>query len=313
MHNIMSQIEGLQCNATKYLGNIVSLNGGVRDTVEDRRSKGWGKVATIQGILEQVDMCAHRVEVGLLLRKAILVNSLLFTAETWSGVREEDLVRLEQVDLALMKSLVSGHSKCPREFAYLETGSLKLRHILTKNRMMYHHHLLQTNETETIRKMYEKQKEYKTNGDWFQLLLKDFEFIGETMDKHFIKSMTKSAYRTRIKKLVSAAAFKYFLNEKSKHSKLDNVNYTRFKIQPYLVHKNFNNEEKNLLYSLKSRCYPAKINFKKMFQHNLKCRFGCNIDEDQQHSLTSCIPVVSKFTRKHIFLDSIFEIISKQK
>ena len=115
------------------------------------------KVATINGILEHVDMGSHRV-------KAILVNSLLFTAETWSGVREADLVRLEQVDQALMNSLVSGHSKCPREFAYLETGTLKLSHILTINRMMYHHHLIHTNQSETIRKIYEKQKIDKTNG-----------------------------------------------------------------------------------------------------------------------------------------------------
>ena len=92
------------------------MTGGVRDTLEDRRNKGWVKVATIKGILKQVEMGTHRVEVGLLLRKAILVNSLLYTAETWSGGREEDLARLEKVDLDLMNSLVSGHSKSPREF-----------------------------------------------------------------------------------------------------------------------------------------------------------------------------------------------------
>ena len=74
--------------SAKYLGNFVSSSGGVHDTVEDRRSKGWGKVAAIEGILSAVDLGDHRVEVGLLLRKAILVNSLLFTAETWSGGQE---------------------------------------------------------------------------------------------------------------------------------------------------------------------------------------------------------------------------------
>ena len=52
-------------------------------------------VATIKGILSEVDLGQNTVEVGLLLSKAILVNSLLFTAETWSGIREPDLVRLE--------------------------------------------------------------------------------------------------------------------------------------------------------------------------------------------------------------------------
>ena len=79
-------------------------------------------------------MAGIEVEVGLLLRRAILVSSLPFTAETWSGLTERDLVRMDQVDQALLDKLVKGHSKCGREFAYLETESLKLRHILSMNR-----------------------------------------------------------------------------------------------------------------------------------------------------------------------------------
>ena len=78
-------------DAVKYLGNFVTSHGRVPDTVEDRRNKGWGQGATIKGILSEVDMGDNTVEVGLLLRKAILVNSLLSTAETWSGFKESDL------------------------------------------------------------------------------------------------------------------------------------------------------------------------------------------------------------------------------
>ena len=97
--------------AVKYLGNIVTSQGGVTATIEDRRNKGWGKVATILGILQVVDMGSRRLEVGLLLRKAILVNSLLFTSETWSGVKEKELRRLEQVDQHLLRSFLFSHSK----------------------------------------------------------------------------------------------------------------------------------------------------------------------------------------------------------
>ena len=55
---------------------------------------GWGKVSLIQGILSEVDMGCQHVEVGLLLKKAILVSSLLFTTETWSGLKENQLKRL---------------------------------------------------------------------------------------------------------------------------------------------------------------------------------------------------------------------------
>ena len=76
---------------TKYLGNILSSKGGTCDTIEDRRKKGWGKISQILGILEEVDMGTNRVEAGLLLRQSILVNSLLYCAESWSGVTEKQL------------------------------------------------------------------------------------------------------------------------------------------------------------------------------------------------------------------------------
>ena len=180
-----------EVTSAKYLGNFVSSSGGVQATVEDRRSKGWGKVATIEGILSAVDLGDHRVEVGLLLRKAILVNSLLFTAETWSVVRKADILRLEQVDQALLCSLGSGHLRSPREYANLDFGTLRLGQILTQNRLMYHYNILIQDDNETIKKMYEKQKKNPTKGDWFQLLKEDFQFIEEDMDEEKIKTMSK--------------------------------------------------------------------------------------------------------------------------
>ena len=91
----------------KYIGNIITCKGGNRATIEDRRNKGWGKVSTIMGILGELEFGAHKITVGLLLTKAILTSSLLFSAE---------LYRLEQVDLSLLKSLVRGIKKRPLFF-----------------------------------------------------------------------------------------------------------------------------------------------------------------------------------------------------
>ena len=51
----------------KCFGNILLAAGGVRETIRYRRNKGWGKVAQILGILGEVPLGQHRIEVGLLL------------------------------------------------------------------------------------------------------------------------------------------------------------------------------------------------------------------------------------------------------
>ena len=192
----------------KYLGNVLKSAGGVRETISDRRNKGWGKVAQILGILGEVPLGQYRIEVGLLLRKAILTSALLYSAEAWSAVSEKEIKQLEQVDSALLKGLLESHSKTATSFYYLETGSLMLRHILRINRVMYLHHILGLEKDEIVRKIYEKQKEAPLKGDWFKLIQKDFEFMETDFDEEEISRTPRETYRKIINELIKIAAFK---------------------------------------------------------------------------------------------------------
>ena len=255
-------------------------------------------------------MGSRRLEVGLLLRRAILVNSLLFTAETWSGVKEAELRRLEQVDQHLLRSLLFSHSKGALEFLHLESGTLKLRHILTINRMMYHHHILNLDENETVKKIYNKQKEKTSKGDWYDLLLKDFKFIDKDLNEKEIKEMSKEDYKKTVKELVEKAAMKYFLEEKKSHSKLEEVFYDKLQLQPYLTDRRFSTEERKLLVLLRSRCFSAKTNFKKLWKENLECSLGCSSNEDQRHIFTQCIWLPPS---PETVYENIFKETNKQK
>ena len=181
---------------------------GISDTIEDRRSKGWGRISTIMGTLSELDMGVHKLEAGLMLREAVLVSGLLYSAEAWSGLTEKHLARLEVVDSALLVRLAGGHSRCASEFNHLETGTWKLRHHLSYLRLLYHHHILTRNKEETIRKIYTKQKEDPIKGDWYKLLQEDFKLININMDENKICETPKSIYKKEIKALINKAAFK---------------------------------------------------------------------------------------------------------
>ena len=300
-----------EADSVKYLGNIVTPTGGLSETIEDRRNKGWGKVATILGILDEVDMGSRRIEAGLLLRKSILVNSLLFTSETWSGIREASLQRLEQVDQALLRSLLAAHSKTSVEFLYLESGSLQLKHILRMNRMMYHHYLLTLDKEETIRKIYEKQKQEPNKGDWYELLKSDFEFVEKEICEDEIQSLSKIEYKKIVKELIQQAVFKYYLKKKVKHTKLDQITYNTLKVQSYLTDSRFSREERELVAALRSRCYNAKLNFRKLHKGNLQCSLGCPSIESQFHIFSEC-KVLKSDTHTEDY-NSLFSDVNKQK
>ena len=117
-------------NTARYLGDIISASGSLGPCIEDRRSKGWGKVADMTGILSEMPT-DRRIEVGLKLREAKIHNGILYNSEAWSNYSDKDMEKLEQVDMAAIRALMdSGHSKCPKAFYFLEFGTLMVRHLV---------------------------------------------------------------------------------------------------------------------------------------------------------------------------------------
>ena len=77
---------------------------------------------------------------------------------------------LEQHDEALHCYILLSLLKASGECLHLEYGALKLRHILSMNIIMHHHHLLTLDKVENFKKIFEKHKQYPTKNYWFQLL-----------------------------------------------------------------------------------------------------------------------------------------------
>ena len=49
------------------------------------------------------------LKIGFMLRKSVLVNSMLFSVEAWSSLSENNKKRLKVVEMALFRNLTEGH------------------------------------------------------------------------------------------------------------------------------------------------------------------------------------------------------------
>ena len=165
---------------------------------------------------------------------------------------------------------------------------MKLRHILMKNRLLYHYHIITRDDKETLKKIYNKQKEDSIKGDWYELIKKDFLFLGIEINENDIKSTNKEAYKKKINQLLYKAAFNEYLKEKAEKSKLEHLQYENLQIQPYLTDTGLTYKQMYLLYSLRSRSHPAKSNYRIMYNGQLQCSFGCSSSETQQHIFEAC-------------------------
>ena len=55
----------------KYLGDQISRSGKVKETIDERVAKGYGIVAEILALLDEVPLGKYKLEMGLKLRQAM--------------------------------------------------------------------------------------------------------------------------------------------------------------------------------------------------------------------------------------------------
>ena len=75
---------------------------------------------------------------------------------------------------------------------------------------------------------------------------------------------------------------------------MKNLKYDSITFQPYLITEYFSLEEKKFLFSLRSLCYDAKLNFRKLYKKDLGCRLKCQSEDSQNHIFQSCQPILDK-------------------
>ena len=69
-----------------------------------------------------------------------------------------------------------------------------VRHVIMIKRLSYHHHIITRDDTELIKKVYLKQKENPVEGDWVQLIQKDYEFIDEDWNDSYITKIFQKIF-----------------------------------------------------------------------------------------------------------------------
>ena len=257
------------------------------------------------------------MEIGLQLRQAMLLNGILYNSEAWHSITEDEIKLLEKVDEHLLRQLVKGHSKSPKEFLFLEAGATPIRYLISCRRLLYLHTILHRSEEELIRRVYTAQKEDALPGDFFQLVQDDFKLIGKVFSDQYIQQSSRNSFKYEIKEKIRNSAFLYLKNLQNGHSKIRDISYPNFETQTYMTSPIFNNEEVNLLHALRSRSVNVKKNFSSKYENDMSCPLCDSTLDDQPHLLCCTVlnnRVKSTETANHkVVYEDIFADHLKQK
>ena len=135
-----------QVESTKYLGDVIHESGKVAANIAERYVKAVASYSVIRAILQDIPLGKHRTEIGLELRQALFVNSVLSNCETWHNIKDTDITRLNMIDHQLLRFICNSHAKTPVEFLFLETGAWPISFIMSSRRMNYLREILTRGE-----------------------------------------------------------------------------------------------------------------------------------------------------------------------
>ena len=273
----------------KYLGDIVNKDGKQHATVVERISKGYGIVANILALINDIPLGHRRVEIGLELRQAWLVNGILYNSEVWQEITESDKFNLNKMDHILLRSIIGAHSKVPVEQLYLETASLNITQTISLRRKIYLQTILQRSEGELMRSIYQEMKADPIKGDWSELVKSDFENFNININEEQISEMEPNKYKSIIKEKVREYAFLQFKEMQAGHKKgrqnhHENLNFP----QKYLLTNMLTNKQVSLLFNLKCQSVNGiRDNFHQQYPGNLLCPL-CSLELDTQSHILKC-------------------------
>lgn len=141
-----------------YLGDYINSSRNINDTIAARGAKAIGIISQVSSILTSISLGMFYIDIAMVLRDPLFLNAILINSESWYFISKKNMECLESADIQYMKKCLNSHPNTVREAYYLDTGKQKIRHIISKRRLMFLYHILKQPHSELLRKVYEAQK-----------------------------------------------------------------------------------------------------------------------------------------------------------
>ena len=254
-------------------------------TIKERECKSIGIISKIMNILENTFFGSFYFEVGLVLRNAFLLSSIIFASEVWVNVKKSEIKKLQQIDENLLRKLVGARRGCPIELLYLIFGLQPIKFILQMRRIMFLHYILQQEKESILSKVFYAMVEKPVKNDWVSTVTNDLIELNINLSLVQIKQLNKDKFRKIVKEKSRYESFRFLKKEQQKHSKSKPFNFNSYEVQDYFLPDiKISNEEKKFLFAMQSSMIEIKGNFSKKYK-NIDCETKCGEEETMEHIL----------------------------
>ena len=263
----------------KYLGDILTPDGKVDETIRQRKSAITGMLAEISTIMDEMGEC--RIEAALQYYNGILCPKLLTNSETWSNISSQNHIELEKIQNQTLKRLLRLPNGTPSKALKAELGVLSVKHQIIQKKLLFLHKILLYPEDHITRQILMEQRSIPS-PTWLSKLEEEVLPIGIEINLEEIKMKPKETWGKEIKNKIKINQEKE-LKEWKKTSKKYGEMKGEIKLKKYC--QKLNSQDSIRILKLRIGMTEAKSNFRNMHT-NIDCN-KCGKIETAEH-LINC-------------------------
>ena len=265
----------------KYLGDLFNDHGNNKDLIEARAKKANGKTISILSMCEEGNLGKYLILVMLLLYRTMFLATMLFNAEAWSHMTSDNIQKLKVEQLKYLKRTMAVPTSTPNCFVYLELGVLPIDSEIDLRQLNFLHHILNLEHDDPVRRVYHELRKFAHEKNWSNNIHDTLNKYTINMEDEEIRVLSRTEWKELIKKKVYARTLDILNAECGRGSKTAKLFYEEFKCQEYVTA--LSPREARALFRVRSRTVLCKKNQKSSWTGDLFCRFGCQVEESQEH------------------------------
>ena len=152
-----------------YLGMILhqdGVNESIKETVKSRTAKAWSKVPAIKGMVNDMRIREFGwLKAGILLFQSIVPSTMLYSVEAWLWCPKNIINTLEANYKKILYSILEIPSKTKFSAVLLETGLMRIRHVVAQMQITYLNTILWDDKYNNSQIREVVLEDHRINGD----------------------------------------------------------------------------------------------------------------------------------------------------
>ncbi len=275
-----------------YLGVMYNSKGDNQDLIEHRTQQAKTCMVNSIALCNDVTLGCYAFQALMLTYKTVFLPTLLYGAEVWSNLIENNRKKLASIQLQFLKRILQVPRSTCNSVTFLELGVLPVIFEIHKRKLTFLYHILCKGIDDPVLLTYRQQLQYAQEKNWGNETEQLKEIYKLPEDEKEILKCSKDEWKLKVKEAAVTRAVQDLCGERRTMSRADEFEMEdTLATKAYFYHLNY--EHARILFRLRCKNFDIK-EWKQHIYTNMTCRVCGEEGETLDHVLRKCRSVTTK-------------------